>query len=106
MNENITLIPMTSFYLDGEELWDTKRIANEYAISKATVRVLIAKEDFPKPYAMSEGWGKMFFQAKAIRYWAEDTGVMASIMKNKTKGVGRPTTTRRESTVRAIRNAI
>ena len=106
MNELITLTPKTSFYIDGQELWDTNRIANEYAISKATVRTLISREDFPKPYAMSEGGGKMFFQTKAILHWAEDTGAMASIMKNKSKGVGRPTTTRRESTVRAIRNAI
>jgi hypothetical protein len=91
----ITLVPRTSFFADGVELWDIRQIAIEYGISRSSVRTMITLEDFPKPYALAEG-GKMFFSVDVIRNWAETTPVMISVLRNKSKRRGRPVSTRKE----------
>jgi hypothetical protein len=91
----ITLTPKTSFYANGIELWDSRQIAIEYGISKSSVRSMIALENFPKPYAITES-GKMFFSVDVIRNWAETTPVMINVLRNKSLRRGRPVSTRKE----------
>lgn len=91
----ITLTPKTSFYANGIELWDSRQIAIEYGISKSSVRSMIALENFPKPYAITES-GKMFFSVDVIRNWAETTPVMINVLRNKSLKRGRPVSTRKE----------
>jgi hypothetical protein len=56
---------------------------------------MIALEDFPKPYAITES-GKMFFSVDVIRNWAETTPVMINVLRNKSLRRGRPVSTRKE----------
>lgn len=85
----ITITPKTSYYAEGVELWDVRRICTEYGISQASVRVLSTKEGFPAPYALAQG-GKAFYSARAIQLWAEGTTHVIKMLDKKRRGVGRP----------------
>lgn len=89
MTNQILLSPRTSYLVDGVELWDSRRIAIEYGVSKATVRVMITKPGFPEPYA-STAAGKDYFRATEIQNWAETTPYLLKTIQNRAKGVGRP----------------
>ena len=93
--DTIIITPRTAYFVDNVELWDTRRIAVEYGISKATIRKMIADGVFPNPYASSEG-GKTFYVAKEILSWAENTDTMKATIEKKSRRVGRPVTTNRD----------
>lgn len=102
--DTIIITPRTAYFAGKVELWDTRRIAVEYGISKATVRKMIADGVFPNPYASSEG-GKGFYVAKEILNWAESTDFMKATIEKKSRGVGRPATTNKDlSLIKAVKH--
>jgi hypothetical protein len=95
MTTEILLSPRTAYFVDGVELWDARRVAIEYGVSKATVRAMITKPGFPEPYALAIG-GKGYFRATEIQTWAETTPYLLKTIQNRAKGIGRPSTYPRE----------
>jgi hypothetical protein len=92
--EKLLLIPLTAYKVGSVELWDARRIAIEYGVSKAKVRDWQLAEGFPKPYAVSEG-GKTFYELNRVRAWAEDEAdLVAKTLDKKRRGVGRPSQNR------------
>jgi uncharacterized protein YjcR len=90
----ILLVPLTAYKAGDVELWDLRRVAVEYGVSKVTVRDWQKLESFPKAFAMSEG-GKTFYEVKKVRAWAEDvSSVVRDTLENKARGVGRPSKNR------------
>ena len=91
MTNQILLSPRTSYFVGRVELWDARRIAIEYGISKATVRVMTTKPGFPEPYAIA-GLSKAYFRAAEIQNWAETTPYLLKTIQNRARGIGRPNT--------------
>lgn len=91
----IIITPVPSYFADGVELWDMRRIAVEYGISKATLRVMLETTDFPRPFAHTAV--KLFFVAKDVQHWAENTDHLKKTLARRARGIGRPTTNRKEA---------
>ena len=86
----ITITPKTSYYAEGIELWDMRRVAIECGVSKARVLVLSNTEDFPNIFAVG-GNGREFYPATEVRAWMLRTeGIRKEPSSAGKRRVGRP----------------
>jgi hypothetical protein len=87
--EKILLVPLTAYKVGDLELWDIRRVAVEYGVSKTKVIAWEKLSDFPKPYAVAEG-GKVFYDSNKVKSWTETSDELAKTLDKKKRRVGRP----------------